>query len=177
MEFPKKLTFEDFEKMHSLEKKFYDEEFITPAKEAYEWYEKYPYTVTVAKDGEDIAGFVNLFPVKKSVFELIKAGKYNDSEMTTEDIEDKDCGEELNMFLCCAVIDKKHRHEGLTAKLLSEASKQYDGCRCGEIVTDNVTEDGFAFSEKYGFDFVCNSDHNSKIYLQKYSSFIEKIKC
>ena len=38
MEFAEKLTFEDFEKMHSLENKFYDEEFITPAKEAYEWY-------------------------------------------------------------------------------------------------------------------------------------------
>ena len=53
MEFAEKLTFEDFEKMHSLENKFYDEEFITPAEEAYEWYVKYPYSVTVAKDGEE----------------------------------------------------------------------------------------------------------------------------
>ena len=176
MEFAEKLTFEDFEKMHSLENKFYDEEFITPAKEACEWYVKYPYSVTVAKDEEEIAGFVNLFPVKKHIFELIKAGKVNDSEMTYEDIEDKDCGKELNMFLCCVVINEKYRHEGLTARLLYAASKQYEGCRCGEIVTDNVTEDGYAFSEKYGFDFVCKSDHDSKIYIQKYSSFVEKIK-
>ena len=176
MEFPEKLTFEDFEKMHSLEKKFYEEEFITPSEEAYEWYKKYPYTVTVAKDGDKIAGFVNLFPVKKHIFELIKAGKFNDSEMTAEDIEDKECKEMLNMFLCCAVIDEEYRRDGLTAKLLRAASKQYEGCICGEIVADNVTEDGYAFSEKYGFDFVCNSDHDSKIYIQKYSSFVEKIK-
>ena len=177
VEFAEKLTFEDFIKMSILEEKYYGSDYITPAQEAYEWYKKYPYTVTAAKDGEEIAGFVNLFPVKKRVFDELKAGNFNDSEMTLDDIEDISSSEEIfNMFLCCVVVDEKYRRKGFTNEILRKAAAQYETKMCGEIVTDNVTEEGAQFSERHGFSFVCSSNHDSKVYIQKYSDFIENIK-
>jgi len=179
MDIAKELSFKDFEKMSALELKFYGEDYVTPAEEAYLWYQKYPHTVTAAKEGDSIAGFVNLFPVKDDVFEKLKAGKFNDSQMKLDDIADINGTDgKLNMFLCCIVIDEKYRRGSFTKKLLLTAAQQYESVyeKCGDIVTDNVTKDGSQFSDRYGFSFVCNSNHGSKIYIQKFADFLNRIK-
>lgn len=168
------LKYKHFVEMMLLEKQFYSENFITPAKEAYKWYIKYPFTTVAAEFNDKIIGFVNMFPVKEEVFESIKAGDFNDQNLTLTDIESLN-SKQLHMFLSCIVVDKKYRNLGLTKKLLQSAVEQYEDVqdRCNWIIIDNVTEEGVRFSEKYGFSFVCNSSHGSKIYMQPYKKFVD----
>lgn len=171
-----KLDFSHFEEMMQLENQFYDDEYITPAMEAYLWYKEYPHTTIAAAENNKIIGFVNLFPVKKDIFEGIKAGTFNDQALSTNDIESLN-SEELYMFLSCIVVKNKYRKYGITKKLLQKAIIQYNEVEkhCKWIVIDTVTEDGARFSEKYGFSFVRESNHNSKIYIQTYYDFIQHV--
>ena len=84
-EFPEKLTYGHFEQMFDLEKTFYNEEFITPAAEAWRWYELHPHSVTVAMHGEELAGFVNLFPVRQDLYDAIAAGDSAAAERIARD--------------------------------------------------------------------------------------------
>lgn len=167
------MNYEHFKIMMLLEKEYYSEEFITPVDEAYNWYKKFPNTTVAATDGERIVGFVNLFPIKKEIFELILVGKFNDQNLTLNHIESFN-SERFNMFLSCIVVKKEYRKMGLAKKLLQSAVMQYESIsdRCDWIIVDNVTEEGERFSEKYGFSFVCHSTHNSKVYIQPYKDFV-----
>lgn len=173
----KELHYQHFVEMMLLEKEYYSEEYIAPATEAYNWYKKYPFTTIAASNGNKIVGFINMFPVKHDVFESIKAGNFNDQNLTLNDIESLDSNS-LNMFLSCIVVQKEYRKLGLTKKLLQLATKQYEHIsnKCNWIIIDNITEEGARFSEKYGFSFVRYSLHGSKIYMQPYHKFIERIK-
>ena len=181
-EFPEQLTYEHFEQMFDLEKSFYNEEFITPADEAWRWYEQHPHSVTVAMDGEKLAGFVNLFPVRQELYNAIVAGEFNDADLVADDIvslEDlADPAQPCQMFLSCIVIDESHRSQGLTHALLKAAAEQYLPWaeRLERVAVDTVTADGSRFAERLGFRFLRHSSHDSRIYEQDFGSFIQNIR-
>ena len=175
----KTLTHEHFEQMMDLEKQYYSEEYITPAEEAFRWYQHYPFTIVAAGNEKEIAGFVNLFPVTEEVFESLKAGKFNDHNLTFKDIVDfhVHSPQSINMFLSCIVVKEEYRKQGLPLRLLQAAILPYKEVldRCQWIITDNVTKKGEAFSEKYGLSFHCHSNHGSKIYLGKFRDFVNAV--
>ena len=169
----------DFAAMFRLERQYYSEEYITPQREALEWYRRFPYTVFAAKDEERIAGFVNMFPVREEVFDALRRGAFNDSGLRAEDIVDvrSNGTARLNMFLSCIAVARAYRGRGITKLLLSHAVEYYKPYseRCALIVADTVTDEGSAFAEKYGFEAVCTSDHASMIYIKPYSDFAEVV--
>lgn len=172
------LTYSHFEQMARLEQEFYDDDHITPPDEAFLWYKKHPYTVIVAEESGEIAGFINLFPVSDAVFEKLKAGTFNDKDLTAGDIADIYASQDtLHMFLSCIVVRPEYRKHGLTHQLLQKAVEQYDDVahRCDVVVTDNVTPEGIAFSRKYGFAPLGSSQHASLLQIQKYSDFCKNI--
>ncbi len=78
----------DFDAMAAMEARFYGEDLITPAQEAWRWYERYPFTTLAGRDAcGRIAGFINLFPVREPVYEALIAGVFNDAELSVEDVE------------------------------------------------------------------------------------------
>jgi len=178
LSFLETLTYDQFEQMMFMEQEYYGLENITPAEEAFRWYQKYPYTTIAASDGKEIAGFINLFPVKKQVFELLKTGQFNDHDLKLEDIAniDEPGNEDLNMYLCCIVVKEKYRKENLSKKLLQVALLSYQRVwdRCKWIITDNVTEKGAHFSEKYGLSFICRTNHGSNIYMGSFQKFVDR---
>lgn len=168
-----------FEQMAVLEESYYSPEFITPAAESQRWYDTYPYTTVVAAAGNGIAGFVNLFPVKQSVFDALLTGQYNDHDMTTEAVVDlsRHNGETLEMFLSCIVVAQPFRGSGLVRALLQEAVRPYLPylpC-CNRIITDNITPDGERFSQRYGFRCLGSSAHSSRLYIQPFADFVRKV--
>lgn len=174
------LCYRHFEQMAELEARYYGEEFITPPQEAYRWYQRYPYTVVAAADENNrIVGFVNLFPVKEHIYEALRAGCFNDHFLTLEGVEDiaADANTPLRMFLCCLVVDAAYRAQGLTRRILRAAVEQYAAVayRCTEVITDNVTEAGEAFSRRYGFRELLRSDHDSTVYTQSWADFVKRI--
>lgn len=169
------LRYRHFEQMAQLEHRYYGEEFITPPQEAYRWYLRYPYTVVAAAEGDEVVGFVNLFPVKPAIYEALRAGRFNDHFLTLEGVADPeaDPGSPLHMFLSCIVVAEAYRATGLARALLQAAVQQYAPVyhRCTEVLTDNVTAQGERFSRRYGFRFLCRSDHASAIYRQSWADF------
>ena len=181
-EFPQTLTYRHFEQMFDLERSFYAEEFITPADEAWQWYVQHPHSVAVAMDGERLAGFVNLFPVRQELYDAIVAGEFNDADLVADDIaslrELADSEQACQMFLSCIVIDAAYRGQGLTHALLKAAAEPYVpwADQLEGIAIDTVTKDGARFAERLGFRFVQESSHDSRIYEQDFKSFIQNIR-
>lgn len=175
MEIKKELHLEDFKAMEMLEQCCYGREHITSCEEAYKWYQMYPYTVLAAFSGDDLAGFVNFFPVKDLVMEDLKIGRFCDKNLKVEDIADINAEGDLHMFLCCVVVAPFYQERGLASYLLKQAAKQYEDYadRCDYVITDNVTKEGEALSKRYGLKFCCESQHGSKIYMGTYKDFLE----
>ncbi len=174
------LTEAHFAQMAALEQKYYPNDCITPAEEAYRWYRHYPGSTIAAAVGNEIVAFVNLFPVKEEIYQNLRAGIFNDHMLTAEGIIDPDKNNEepLYMFLSCVLTEPEYRHLGLTRHLLSLAVEQYEPMaeRCRGIITDNVTAEGAEFSRRYGFVQVQGSEHGSLIFEQDYSSFVEHVR-
>lgn len=168
------LNYRHFEEMEALELQFYDAAFITPPREAWSWYERYPHTAIAAEADGRLVGFVNLFPVKPAVYKAIQAGKFNDHYMEMDDVADLS-ETPLHMFLSCVVVAQEARALGTTRQLLKAAVRQYADYPCVGVVTDNVTADGCTFSERYGFTRRCRSDHNSWVYEQSWEDFRQAV--
>lgn len=171
------LSYAHFEQMEQLELLYYGPEYITPAKEAYRWYQHYPYTVVAAEEAGQIVGFVNLFPVKEPIAQALKAGEFNDHDLTPEGVVDLAADQQapLHMFLSCVLVEPEYRRQGLTRTLLRAAAEQYASVyhRCVEVITDNVTEEGERFSQRYGFRKLCHSLHGSVVYGQPWQHFVQ----
>ena len=156
-----------------MEAQFYGEEHITPWARAFEWYRRFPYTVTAAcgDDGKMI-GFVNLFPVFKEVYEKIREGTYNDKFLTAQEIAAIDGEEPLYLFLSCVVVLPAVRETGILKELLLAAVEPYRARRVMCVITDNVTKEGCRFSERLGFRRICNTMYDSVIYEGDFDALI-----
>lgn len=166
------LELEDFKQMELLEQRYYDEDFITPYIESYNWYKKFPFSIRAIEYCDRVVGFMNLFPVDDYIFDKILSGKYNDRFLTVDGLVDPSDfkGHELNLFLSCIVIDESVRKLGALDLLLKSYVEYYNyieeqGINIGKIATDNVTISGERFSKKIGFNKLTDSDHGSKIYV------------
>lgn len=173
------LTAEHFRQMAELEAKYYGEDCITPAAEAYRWYQRYPATTVAAALGDNIVAFVNLFPVREDIYQALRAGEFNDHNLTLEGLADPQAegDEPLHMFLCCVLTEPSYRGLGLTRHLLSLAVEQYEPMqrRCRRIITANVTPEGTAFSRRYGFEAVHTAEDGTCIFEQEYTSFVAHV--
>lgn len=170
----------DFKKMEQMERECYSDSYITPADIVQEWYDVYPYTTVAVRKGNDIAGFINMFPVKPDVSEKLREGRFNDAELELKDIASivtLNPEKRADMFLSCIVVGKEFRDAGVTQELLYSAIGQYESVEhlIDSIYIDAVTEDGRNFAEKYGFTKLCESDHGTIVYETEYSSFLDKV--
>ncbi len=168
-----------FDQMQVLEQRFYHRDHVAPAKQVYEWYQRYPYTTVAAAQDGKISGFVNLFPVGDSVIEHLQAGAFDGHGLQVDDIVDIAASKTapLHMFLCCIVVEKVARRADLAHRLLRAAVLQYEEVanRCDIILADNVTKEGENFSLKYGLAPARKSGHHSWIYAGGYQQFRSRV--
>lgn len=183
MRIKKNFVMQDFIDMYNLEKRFYSEERITPPDETFQWYQRYPNFSTVVEDKGKIIGFFDLFPIKDTMFQQLKEGVFNDSELgvdSIEDIQTMKAGEKVNMYLCCVVVDENYRKTD-ALKIMMKAQIEYykqftdRGIEIEFIITDNVTSSGENFSRRMGFTKLTDTIFHSVIYMQKYSDFLGNV--
>ncbi len=145
-------TIEDFRKMEEMELEYYDAEHVTPYTDSFEWAQYCPESDIMLMDKDRIAGFMDILPIKKTVFEGIKEGHFNDKYLTTEDIarkQDLKEGDHVDLLLSCVVIDKEYRKTNALPMLLSAHLKYFmtfpvEGITIDFVVTSNVTDEGVA---------------------------------
>lgn len=185
MKIKKNLTLEDFKKMKVLESKFYEDEFITPYEEVYDWYSKFEYSIRIVEDKGQVVGFLNLFPIKDEIFNLLKSGEFNDKYLKTDHIVDlknldlNKCQNGINLFLSCILIDADYRKTNALKLLLEEYAKYYskveERVTINNVITDNVTESGARFSRRLGFNKVTDSNHESEVFMINFQKLKENI--
>lgn len=168
------LTPQHFQEMESLERLYYDAAFITPAEETWRWYTAYPHSTVAMESNGRLVGFVNLFPVQPAVCTALRAGMFNDHFMELKHVAPL-TATPLHMFLSCVLVHHNFRKRGLTRRLLKAAVQPYASLPCTGVITDNVTEDGCLFSERYGFHRLCRSDHDSWVYEQSWKEFLKRL--
>lgn len=188
----------DFEQMEALEARCYDPCFITPAAEAYAWYLRCPESTVALACAGRVVGLANLMPVDDEVFAALRAGTFNDAEMTADQMltpaevlaragerpaggGQPACTDQparAHMFLSCIAVDEAWRGRGLARVLLREAAERYRPIEhlVDAIVTDNVTPDGERLSRRLGFAHVCASDHGSQVYARDYQGFVRLLR-
>lgn len=167
----------DFDAMAAMEARFYGEDLITPAEDSWRWYLRHPFSI-VAERGEDgrVAGFANLFPVRREVFEGIVAGTFNDADLGADDIvdpwSDGSVGP-LHMFLSCIVVDELHRGGACSRRLLQAAAAQFSDVadRALDIALDAATPSGERLARRYGFGARGASDHGTTVWVRDYAGF------
>lgn len=206
----------DFDAMARLEASFYGEDLITPAEEAWRWYEAYPFTTFAARSepgggggmgegdvprhrgepgkaaGEGgIVGFVNLFPVRREVFEATLAGAFNDADLVVGDVVDPfgspgapncDSGAvgapkaaaPLDMLLSCAAVAPEWQGTGLAYRLLAGAAAQYGSAArpIASVVIDTATFDGARFARRLGFAPVRPTDHGTQVWAHTWEGLL-----
>jgi len=178
-----KKTIEDYKKMEVMELKYYDAEHVTPYTESFEWAQYCPESDVMLMDKDRIVGFMDILPIKKTVFEGIKEGCFNDKYLTTADIarkQDLKAGAHVDLLLSCVVIEEEYRKTDALAMLLLAHLKYFmtfleEGITIDFVVTSNVTDEGIHFSQKMGFQKVCHSDHGTEIYLIPFCDFKKRI--
>ena len=116
----------------------------------------------------------SLFPVLPEVYTALREGRFNDHFMELEHVAPL-TQQPLHMFLSCILVNRQFRKMGLTRQLLQAAVQPYASLPCVGVVTDNVTADGCAFSERYGFTRLHPSDHDSWIYEQAWPDFMKQV--
>ena len=189
----------DFDAMARLEASFYGEDLITPAEEAWHWYQAFPFTTFAARDvscegdgarNDDdarddaelgaIVGFVNLFPVRREVFEATLAGAFNDADLLASDVENpfgpSDAGPDapLNMLLSCAVVEPAWQKTGLAYRLLAGAAAQFASAirPIASVVIDTATDDGARFARRLGFAPVRPTDHGTYVWVHTWEGML-----
>lgn len=167
------LTPEDFVCMEALEARCYGRDHISPADEAYRWYQAYPDSTVAIFSGSFLAGFINLFPVTQAVSEGLLNGTFNDRDLTLNDIAPIPATGMVDLFLCCIATEAVYRGGALTGLLLRAAMAPYAAAqnRVDRLITDNVTPEGVRFSQRLGLKKICMSDHGSMIHAGSYQDF------
>ncbi|MBD8499934.1 GNAT family N-acetyltransferase [Paenibacillus arenosi] len=170
--------------MEHLERQYYDEQYITPAAESYAWYSNRPHSFTVLAEQTEMIGFMCLFPVTSHVYNELSEGTFNDKFMTYEDIIDVSSQQpsKVNLFLSCIVVDGHYRGRGAVQHMLQHYCAYYEsleklGWKFEEVITDNVTEAGQRFSQKYGFQKLTVTKHDSFIYTTIFENLCLEVNC
>lgn len=180
MYFKSNLTLKDFQAMEAIERQYYPQNFIAPAESSYAWYLHWPNSVLAAFKEDQIVGFMNLFPISKTLYAQILEGSFNDAGLTKDDIRipepvEKESDSPYPLFLSCVAIDSQHLNKGIARALITAYLKVYEGYEelgfvFDNIITDNVTEAGLKFSKAIGLTPIRQSNHNSWICVGTYES-------
>ncbi|MEA4816740.1 MAG: hypothetical protein VB120_07785 [Lachnospiraceae bacterium] len=168
-----KLEEKHFIQMEKIELKYYSKEHITPWKETKKWYDKYNNsTVAIEHEGKIIA-FLNMFPIKKDIYDKIKQGIYNDKFMTAGDMAS--VSKKMFMYLSCIVVEEGFRIPDVFKLLFDTACSHYDGCDILSIIEESVTKEGASYVKKLNFKPVCETIFGTYVFECLYSDFMKAL--
>lgn len=173
------LTMEDFVAMEEMEAACYGPEYITPAAEAFAWYEKNPdSTLAFADETGMIQGFVNLFPLTERVAALLKRGCFCDHDLTAADVLSPASGLRADLFLSCILVSPAYRGTGLPLMLVRAAVERCAPMEetAGRIYLDAVTPGGAGLALRLGFRPLAATEYGTHLFSCRYGAFARRVR-
>lgn len=167
----RQITGRDIYAAAYLDRETYEEEYFLTVETCTGYIEKNPFIYTMAVDDESgrIIAYLNFSPVTETMYETIRSGEVLDTVITPADIVPYVPDSEIYAYMSSIVVAEVYRGQGIALALfrhffrfLSEYTNE-NRIIIRRIVADTVTESGYRIAEKMGFDFVRDSNHDSKI--------------
>lgn len=127
------------------------------------------YSIAVEEKTNEVIGYINLSPLKKDSYDLIKSGKSPDSCLTSEDIIKFEDGIPIYLYFASIVVREDRRKQGVGNMLLKSIGYKLEYLKqCGfqikSILFDDVSPHGLKLSKSLGLKYCKSTIRDSKIY-------------
>jgi hypothetical protein len=149
----------------------YDDSFQFPIEKCLEWHSINPDIYFMLKDivEEKIIAYVNLAPITKECFDIIKTGEVWDIEISEDSILPYEFPGVYYLNFTSIVVHPDHRNVGCIIKFIDAIANKIISLSQQEIyfkamVADAVTPEGEKFCKMFGMQKVLETKHDSKIY-------------
>lgn len=120
-----KLDLEDFKQMETIEYNYFLKENVTPAKEAWKWYQKNPDTcIAIKTQNGEVIGSCTILPLGNQVLEGIMQEQIDEAQITQAQIEEYGEGKQYNWYLSAISIDPLYRNQISILKMFIKAGME-----------------------------------------------------
>ena len=171
-----KIDSDDFSLMAGLESRFYSREEITPPEEALAWYQACPESCLLYTCDSGIAGFINLFPIRRATSEKLESGSFSDSTLTAEEIFIPADGECCDFLLSCIVADPAYAGSGLSMQMVNDALDLWKNVLSGgiRIYLDASTPGGESIARRLGMDLILETERGTLLFRGTVRRFVKE---
>lgn len=169
---PEEFTYDDIVESNRIEKLVLPPDLIASAETTFEWFQHNPLTMIGAKDAATgkLIGFFNTLPINDDLFNKIKSGDFDDTNLSLEQIRQYDIPGFYKLYLCSFCIHPAYNttaafkviYTSFVDFLLNLATERE--IFISDIIADGVTLKGSSLCESIGMSKIKLTTHNSNLY-------------
>lgn len=172
---------QDHDDIARLEEYYFDKAQIVPSEFAYSWSQKNKDIYILAKDKNNLVGWISFIPVDDYLYNLLASGSIVDTEITADHIVNLDKPGNYKVYFSVVCVLPEFKGKGISDLLIHEYAKYFlelkkKGVVVTDIIADTIKAEGVRFSEKsLGMKFKINSLHGSQIMYVSGNDFYNKL--
>jgi len=169
---PEEFAYDDIVETNQIEKLVLPPDLIASAETTFKWFQHNPLTMIGARDAETgkLVGFFNTLPITDDLFEKIKSGDFDDTNLNLEQILQYDIPGFYKLYLCSFCIHPAYNtttafkviYSGFIDFLLNLATEHE--IFISDIIADGVTLKGSNLCESIGMNKIKTTTHKSNLY-------------
>ena len=166
------LSADEIKEIVDLEDRSFDPRYHTTLKQECALFKTNRESGVVIRDREtgSIVAYMMILPVTDETYGLIREGVLLDTELDPDKVVLKyDSPGIYNLFFASVVVNPAHRSVRMVTAMVDAMVEDFialagRGIFIDRMVADVVSGDGRKFCRLFGFEKVCESDHDSLIY-------------
>lgn len=172
------LTGEEFDEsflpnVMDVDRACYEEEYVGELANMVARYRKNPRTFVCVMDQDQLAGYINFFPVTPGLWEeIVEEGmRIRDDDITPEELADYSDTEKNYLFIISVAVRPEYRNDRAVVSMLTDGFIDYlnrlqaEKFEIGGIAGTAVSEDGQKFLSSRMFSLYREIEDGNKVYL------------
>lgn len=172
------LTGEEFDEsflsnVMDVDRACYEEEYVGELANMVARYRKNPRTFVCVMDQDQLAGYINFFPVTLGLWEeIVEEGmRIRDDDITPEELADYSDTEKNYLFIISVAVRPEYRNDRAVVSMLTDGFIDYlnrlqaEKLEIGGIAGTAVSEDGQKFLSSRMFSLYREIEDGNKVYL------------
>lgn len=168
---PEEITPEQIKEVLMMESEVYSENEQQELNHCIQLHKINPYIYLFFKDNKTgkIVGNIDINPVSDECYDLIRSGRFYDSQITPEMLLPYDMPALYNIYFCGIMIREEYRNTALFLYMFNAVIDLFmnignRGILPRKMIADAVTENGIKFCKLFGMEKVKDSEHQSSLY-------------